>query len=102
MVMTRKLYASLLGIGSMFMLHTTSNAQVTLLQDYKNNYSAPIGTFQRINFREAGFSGMYAIPGTDGKEFWICSDRGVNIDCANANPAGCTPTYDKMYAFPNY
>ncbi len=70
--------------------------------DYKNYFSPTIGTFQGINFREAGFSGLFAIPGTNGKEFWVCSDRGVNIDAANANPAACIPTYDKIYAFPNY
>jgi hypothetical protein len=26
----------------------------------------------------------------------------VNIDAASANVAGCRPTYDKIYAFPNY
>jgi hypothetical protein len=77
-------------------------AQITLLQDYQNNHSAAIGTFQGINFREAGFSGLYAIPGTNGKEFWTLSDRGVNVDAANANPNGCHPTYDKIYSFPSY
>jgi len=77
-------------------------AQITLLQDYQNNHSAAIGTFQGIDFREAGFSGLYAIPGTDGKEFWTLSDRGVNVDAANANPAACRPTYDKIYGFPSY
>jgi hypothetical protein len=101
-MMTRKLYAMLFGIGGLLMARTESSAQITLLQDYKNNYSAPIGTFQGINYREAGFSGLYAIPGTNGTEFWTCSDRGVNIDAANANPSGCHPTYDKLYAFPGY
>ncbi len=81
---------------------TQSQAQITLLQDYQNYTSAPIGTFQGINFREAGFSTLYPIAGTDGKEFWTCSDRGVNVDCASANPSGCTPTYDKMFCFPSY
>ena len=81
---------------------TKSQAQIVQLQDYSNKYSAPIGTFQGINFRESGFSGMFMIPGTNGKEFWIVSDRGVNIDAANANTASCRPTYDKIYAFPNY
>jgi hypothetical protein len=80
----------------------SSTAQVTLLQDYQNYNSAPIGTYQGINFREAGFSALFPIAGTDGKEFWTCSDRGVNIDCASANPSGCRPTYDKMFIFPNY
>lgn len=81
---------------------TRSYAQITQAQDYKNYVSAPIGTFQGINFREAGFSGIYPIPNTNGKEFWVCSDRGVNIDAASANTSGCRPTYDKIYAFPSY
>ena len=81
---------------------TKAGAQVTKLQDYQNNRSAAIGTFQGINFREGGFSGLYPIPNTNGKEFWTISDRGVNVDAANANPAACRPTYDKIYAFPNY
>jgi hypothetical protein len=79
-----------------------AKAQIILKQDYQNFVSAPIGTFQGINFREAGFSGLYAIPGTNGKEFWTVSDRGVNVDAANANSAACRPTYDKIYAFQNY
>lgn len=81
---------------------TESRAQITKAADYKNNYSAPIGTFMGISFREAGFSALAVIPGTDGKEFWTCSDRGVNVDCASANPAGCKPTYDKLFCFPTY
>jgi|GEM_PF-644080 len=81
---------------------TLADAQITKLQDYSNTSSPLIGTYQGINFREAGFSGLYPIPGTNGKEFWTCSDRGVNVDCANANTASCRPTYDKMYAFPTY
>lgn len=77
-------------------------AQISLLKDYKNYTSAPIGTYQGINFREAGFSALYPIPGTNGKEFWTCSDRGVNVDIASGNPSGCTPTYDKSFPFPNY
>jgi len=80
----------------------TTYAQVIKLQDYHNNNSAAIGIFQGINFREGGFSGLYPIPGTNGKEFWTISDRGVNIDAANANPSACRPTYDKIYAFPTY
>jgi hypothetical protein len=78
------------------------SAQINLLQDYKNNASAAIGTFQSINFREGGFSGLYPIPNTNGKEFWICTDRGVNVDAANANLSACRPTYDKIYGFPSY
>ena len=85
----------------LFLLAETK-AQISLLQDYQNNRSATIGTFQGINFREGGFSGLYPIPNTNGKEFWTCSDRGVNVDAANANPAACRPTYDKIYGFPNY
>ncbi|MBL7713609.1 MAG: esterase-like activity of phytase family protein [Chitinophagaceae bacterium] len=81
---------------------TESRAQISKVADYKNNYSAPIGTFMGISFREAGFSALAVIPGTDGKEFWTCSDRGVNVDCASANPTGCKPTYDKLFCFPSY
>jgi hypothetical protein len=79
-----------------------SKAQIALVQDYENTVSPTIGTFQGIEFKEAGFSGLYAIPGTNGKEFWTVSDRGVNVDGANANPSTCRPTYDKIYGFPTY
>lgn len=78
------------------------HAQITLKQDYKNFNAAAIGTFQQIQFTEGGFSTLFPIPNTNGKEFWTCSDRGVNVDCANANPAACHPTYDKMFCFPAY
>ncbi|MEO6453135.1 MAG: esterase-like activity of phytase family protein, partial [Ginsengibacter sp.] len=84
------------------LMSNPAKAQITLLQDYQNNYSAPIGTFQEINFREAGFSGLCPVAGTNGKEFWTVSDRGANVDAANANPSGCRPTYDKIYGFPSY
>lgn len=100
--MKKKLFLKLLGISALLAAGAPTQAQISLLQDYKNFHSAPIGTYQGINFREAGFSGLYAIPGTDGKEFWVCSDRGVNVDAANANSSSCRPTYDKIYAFPNY
>lgn len=87
---------------ALFSITTPETQGITKLQEYKNNTSAPIGTFQGINYREAGFSTLFPIPNTNGTEFWTCSDRGVNIDCANANLAGCRPTYDKMYAFPSY
>ncbi|HSH64239.1 MAG TPA: hypothetical protein VLB84_00225, partial [Bacteroidia bacterium] len=87
---------------SMLWFSQQSNAQISLLKDYVNNSSASIGTFQTINFREGGFSSLYPIPNTNGKEYWTVSDRGVNIDAANANPASCHPTYDKIYGFPNY
>ncbi|MGB3083107.1 MAG: esterase-like activity of phytase family protein, partial [Saprospiraceae bacterium] len=79
-----------------------SNSQIAMLQDYQNNSSAFIGTYKGVDFREAGFSGLFPIPETNNKEFWVCSDRGVNVDCANANLAACRPTYDKMYSFPSY
>lgn len=100
--MKRKLSTLLLSIAGLTLPQTKSSAQITLLQDYKNNFSAPIGTFQGINFREAGFSGLFPVPNTNGKEYWVCSDRGVNVDAANANPPGCAPTYDKIYSFPSY
>src|SRR5580765_7469050 len=62
----------------------TGYGQISKLQDYQNFNSAPIGTFQGINFREGGFSGLFPIPNTYGKEFWTISDRGVNVDAANA------------------
>lgn len=100
--MKRTLLSVITGASLAALLPSVGMAQINLLQDYQNYNSAPIGTFQGINFREAGFSALFPIAGTDGKEFWTCSDRGVNIDCANANPVGCTPTYDKMFIFPNY
>lgn len=98
----KKILLASIGVLALGLSPTRSSAQIVLKQDYKNNNSATIGTFQGISFREAGFSGMYPIPGTDGKEFWICSDRGVNVDCGSANPSTCRPTYDKMYSFPSY
>ncbi len=94
----RRSILSIILLGTM----TSAFSQITQLQDYQNNVSAPIGTFQGISFREAGFSGLFAIPNTNGKEFWTISDRGVNVDAANANPAACRPTYDKIYSFPTY
>ena len=81
---------------------TNSKAQISLLNDYSNTSSPTIGTFLGVSFREAGFSGLYPIPGTNGTEFWTVSDRGVNVDCGSANTASCRPTYDKMYSFPSY
>lgn len=100
--MKKNLFIAVACLGLTGVFRTESRAQITLLKDYKNYTSAPIGTFQGINFREAGFSGLYAIPGTNGKEFWTCSDRGVNVDAASANPSACRPTYDKIYFFPSY
>lgn len=100
--MNKKLRLLVASISCSVIAASDSTAQISMMQDYKNFYSRTIGTFQGINFREAGFSGIYPIPGTNGTEFWICSDRGVNVDAANANPSACRPTYDKIYAFPTY
>ena len=86
----------------MFATVQTLEAQITLQKDYTHNDPADIGTFQGINFKEGGFSALYPIPGTKGKEFWTISDRGVNVDAASANTVNCRPTYDKIYAFANY
>src|ERR1043165_3628750 len=77
-------------------------AQISLLQEYKNYTSAAIGTYQGIAFREGGFSGLCPIPNTNGKEFWTCSDRGVNVDDARAHTAAFPPAYDKSFPFPSY
>lgn len=87
--------AALIGINS-------SKAQIVLLNDYQNHTSDSIGIFQGNLYREGGFSTLYPIPNTNGKEFWTCSDRGVNVDAANANSDECHPTYDKMFCFPDY
>lgn len=79
-----------------------TKAQISLQSTNENSISAFIGTFQTINYYEGGFSGLHYIPNSNGTEFWTVSDRGVNIDAANANPSACRPTYDKLYAFPNY
>ena len=100
--MKKTLQTLFMGFSVSLCLQTETKAQINLLQDYVNTSSPMIGTFQGINFREAGFSALYPIPGTNNKEFWTCSDRGVNIDAANANPSTCRPTYDKIYSFPNY
>jgi hypothetical protein len=96
------LKTALIGLSAFALSQSESTAQISILQDYKNYTSAAIGTFQNVNFREAGFSGLYPIANTNGKEFWTVSDRGVNVDAKNANLAGCRPTYDKIYGFPNY
>ncbi len=100
-MMTNKLRVTIFCL-SVFWFSQQSTAQINLLKDYVNNSSAPIGTFQGIKFREGGFSSLYPIPNTNGKEFWTISDRGVNVDAASANPASCHPTYDKIYGFSNY
>lgn len=100
--MRQKIQSACMGLLLFLCLPQSSNAQINVIQDYKNYSSASIGTFQGINFREAGFSALYPIAGTNGKEFWTCSDRGVNVDAANANPGACHPTYDKIYGFAGY
>jgi hypothetical protein len=101
---TRKEKVSFSFLNTFFFLFICQivNGQINLKKDYTNFYSPTIGTYQGITFREAGFSGMFPIEGSNGTEFWVCSDRGVNIDGANANAPSCRPTYDKIYAFPNY
>jgi hypothetical protein len=101
MIMKNKLRTTIFSLSICWFSHQ-SIAQITLLKDYVNNSSATIGTFQNIKFREGGFSSLYPVPNTNGKEYWTVSDRGVNVDAASANPAGCHPTYDKIYGFPNY
>ena len=100
--MKKGLQSILVCFGVLLTAQVEVAAQVVKLQDYVNNNSALIGTFQNINYHEAGFSGLYPIAGTNGSEFWTVSDRGVNVDAANANPAACHPTYDKIYGFANY
>ncbi len=100
--MKKSLQSILVCFGVLLSTQIELSAQVVKLQDYVNNNSALIGTFQNINYHEAGFSGLYPIAGTNGKEFWTVSDRGVNVDAANANPSTCRPTYDKIYGFANY
>ncbi|MDB5258338.1 MAG: large protein, partial [Chitinophagaceae bacterium] len=100
--MKRNLTTMLLCFCGLSLIQTQGVAQITLLQDYANNNSAAIGTFQGIQFREGGFSSLYPIPNTNGKEFWTISDRGVNVDAASANLPACRPTYDKLYGFANY
>lgn len=83
-------------------IHFDSNAQIKVKNEYKNYSSTLIGTYQGIRFYESGFSSLYPIAGSQGSEFWTCSDRGVNIDAANANSTACRPTYDKIFPFPSY
>lgn len=107
--MKRRFTKTIFGVAFTLFARNQVTAQITLLQDYTNKTSATIGVFQNINYREAGFSALTAIPNTNGKEFWTISDRGVNVDCATANVSatpvgtvGCIPTYDKMFGFPTY
>jgi len=98
----KKNFKVVLGALTSVLMTQQVDAQVVKIKDYGFKQMAPIGTFQGIQFRESGLSGLFPIPNTNGKEFWTVSDRGVNIDAGNANVAGCRPTYDKIYAFPNY
>lgn len=108
--MKTKLLLSLFGTGLLNIGINSVHAQITIGNHYENESSAAIGTFQNIAFREGGFSSLAYIPNTNGTEFWTVSDRGVNIDAANANATAtpstkyptCKPTYDKIYAFANY
>jgi hypothetical protein len=108
--MKTKLLLSLFGTGLLNLGISSVQAQITIGNHYENESSASIGTFQNIAFREGGFSSLSYIPNTNGTEFWTVSDRGVNIDAANANANAtpsikyptCKPTYDKIYAFANY
>ncbi len=100
--MKKRAFLLIAGMGILSFGYKTSSAQISLLKDYINHTSAPIGIFQNIPFREGGFSSLYPVPETNSKEFWTISDRGVNVDAANANPAACHPTYDKIYGFPGY
>jgi len=98
----KKNFKVVLGALTSVLMTQQVDAQVVKIKDYGFKQMAPIGTFQGIQFREAGLSGLFPIPNTNGKEFWTVSDRGVNVDAANANVAGCRPTYDKIYGFPTY
>jgi hypothetical protein len=108
--MKTKLLLSLSTTGLFLAGLTTASAQITIGNHYENENSPIIGIFQNITFREGGFSSLSYIPNTNGTEFWTVSDRGVNVDAANANTTAtpstqyptCRPTYDKLYAFPNY
>ena len=92
----------LMSLGILLIASTFSKAQIGVLKDYQNTSSPTIGTFMGVSFREGGFSGMFPIPNTNGTEFWVLSDRGVNVDCGSANLSTCRPTYDKMYSFPTF
>ena len=98
--MKNQIKSILMSLSILLIANTLSKAQIGVLKDYQNTSSPLIGTFMGVNFREGGFSGMFPIPNTNGTEFWVLSDRGVNVDCGSANLSTCRPTYDKMYAFP--
>ncbi|MDQ5929648.1 MAG: hypothetical protein QG594_1428 [Bacteroidota bacterium] len=108
--MEKKLLSTISKTVVILLVSISSQAQVTMGNKYENLTSDAIGTFQNIAFREGGFSSLAYIPNTNGAEFWTLSDRGVNVDAANANATAtasvkyptCKPTYDKIYAFPTY
>ena len=61
--MNKKLLSKLLLCFTLLLLYWKADAQINLIKDYQNNYSKAIGTFQGINFREAGFSTLFPIAG---------------------------------------
>ncbi|MDX2286666.1 MAG: choice-of-anchor I family protein [Bacteroidia bacterium] len=60
------------------------------LEQYQLFNSPLITSYNGIDIREAGFSGLHYIPGTDG-EFLVHGDRGPNVS-ANANPLAAGQT----------
>lgn len=91
----KKLYIALAACA--FSLSAT--AQITLLQTYTSKSSDSIGYYQGHGMREAGFSSLYFIPGSQ-LEFFTISDRGPNIDAGSATCA--TTGNEKIFPFPNY
>jgi hypothetical protein len=75
----------------------TTNAQITATK-YTNRTSPLIGKVQEVNVREAGFSGLIHIPGTE-LEFYTISDRGFSVD---ANKTKCGNGKEKVIPFPGY
>lgn len=98
----KKITVKILSALALLSAGSFAQAQVQLLNDYQTTQTDTIGTYQNILFREGGFSTLFPIANTNGTEFYTCSDRGVNIDGAEANPSGCHPTYDKIFPFPDY
>ena len=74
-----------------------TNAQITA-KKYTNKTSATICTTQGVCVHEAGFSGLYHIPGT-ALEFYTISDRGFSID---ADKTKCAKGKEKVIPFPDY
>jgi hypothetical protein len=100
--MNKNLTSTLCFLSLVLFYKTNTQAQVTLTKNYQLENAPVIGIFQGVTFKEGGFSGLFPIVGTEGKEFWTCSDRGVNVDAAKANPENCRPTHDKIFPFPTY